>query len=33
VTYAALDVEVLLRLHAHFEELARSLARGVTSTA
>ncbi len=33
VTYAALDVEVLLRLHAHFEELARSLTRGVTSTA
>jgi ATP-dependent helicase Lhr and Lhr-like helicase len=32
VTYAALDVEVLLRLHAHFEEVARSLTRGVTST-
>ena len=33
VTYAALDAEVLLRLHAHFEEVARSLTRGVTSTA
>ena len=29
VTYAALDAEVLLRLHAHFEEVARSLSRGV----
>ena len=33
VTYAALDAEVLLRLFAHFEEIARDLTRGVTSTA
>ena len=33
VAYAALNVEVLLRLHAHFELVAQSPTRGDTSTA